>query len=62
MRVLGSGANLLVREAGVPGVVIRLDDPAWSQMTVEDNIVTVGAGSPVDPERSRHLEHGASLD
>ena len=44
MRVLGSGANLLVREAGVEGVVIRLDDPAWSQMTVEDNIVTVGAG------------------
>ena len=24
--------------------------------------VTVGAGSPVDPEHSRHLEHGASLD
>lgn len=44
MRVLGSGANLLVREAGVDGVVIRLDDPAWSQMTVEDNVVTVGAG------------------
>ena len=44
LRVLGSGANLLVREAGVPGVVIRLDDPAWSQMSVEDNIVTVGAG------------------
>lgn len=44
MRILGSGANLLVREAGVGGVVIRLDDPAWSQMTVEDNVVTVGAG------------------
>jgi UDP-N-acetylmuramate dehydrogenase len=44
MRILGSGANLLVRESGVPGVVIRLDDPAWSQMTVEDNVVTVGAG------------------
>ncbi|MFK7788959.1 MAG: UDP-N-acetylmuramate dehydrogenase [Phycisphaeraceae bacterium] len=44
LRILGSGANLLVREAGVPGVIIRLDDPAWSQMAVEDNIVTVGAG------------------
>lgn len=44
LRILGSGANLLVREAGVLGVVIRLDDPAWSQMSVEDNIVTVGAG------------------
>jgi len=44
VRILGSGANLLVREAGVTGVVIRLDDPAWSTMTVKDNIVTVGAG------------------
>lgn len=44
MRVLGSGANMLVREAGVEGVVIRLDDPAWSQMSVEGNVVTVGAG------------------
>lgn len=44
VRVLGSGANLLVRDIGVPGVVIRLDDPAWSQMSVEGNIVTVGAG------------------
>ena len=44
MRIIGSGANLLVREAGVPGVVVRLDDPCWSTMTVEDNVVTVGAG------------------
>ena len=44
MRVLGSGANLLVREAGVPGVVIRLDDPAWSTLSVEGSTVTVGAG------------------
>ena len=44
MRILGSGANLLVREASVAGVVIRLDDPAWSTMSVEDNVVTVGAG------------------
>lgn len=44
LRTIGSGANLLVREAGVEGVVIRLDDPAWSQLTVEGNTVTVGAG------------------
>lgn len=44
MRILGSGANLLVREAGVQGVVIRLDDPAWSSMTVQGNTVHVGAG------------------
>jgi len=44
MRILGSGANLLVREEGVKGVVVRLDDPAWSTMKVQGNTVTVGAG------------------
>jgi UDP-N-acetylmuramate dehydrogenase len=44
VRILGSGANLLVREPGVEGVVIRLDDPGWSQMRVEGNVVSVGAG------------------
>jgi UDP-N-acetylmuramate dehydrogenase len=43
--VLGSGANLLVRDEGVPdGVVVRLDDPHWRDMKIDGNIVTVGAG------------------
>ncbi len=43
--VLGSGANLLVRDSGVPdGVVVRLDDAHWRQMSIEGNVVTVGAG------------------
>lgn len=44
LRVMGSGANLLVREQGVPGVVVRLDDDAWSQIAVEGTTVRVGAG------------------
>lgn len=43
-RILGSGANLLVREGTVPGVIIRLDDPAWNTMAVEGDTVRVGAG------------------
>jgi len=42
--VLGSGANLLVRDEGVDGVVIRLNHKSFRQLKIEDNLVTVGAG------------------
>ncbi|MEM9019105.1 MAG: UDP-N-acetylmuramate dehydrogenase [Planctomycetota bacterium] len=44
LRVLGSGANLLVREPGVPGVVVRLDDPAWNTIHIDGTTVRAGAG------------------
>jgi len=44
MYILGSGANLLVREGTVPGVVIALDDPGFAQLHIDGNRVTVGAG------------------
>ena len=44
LRVLGSGANLLVREGIVPGVVVRLDAGAFRGVRVEGSRVTVGAG------------------
>ena len=34
VRVLGSGANLLVLDEGVDGVVIKLDQPAFTQWTL----------------------------
>lgn len=43
--VLGGGANLLVADQGVRGVVVRLDDPAFRQMRIEDNTVIAGAGA-----------------
>lgn len=42
--VLGNGANLLVSDAGVDGLVVQLDDPAFRQCRIDENIVTVGAG------------------
>ena len=42
--VLGSGANLLVKDEGVPGIVIKLDDPAFDQIKVDGNILTAGPG------------------
>ena len=44
LRTLGSGANLLVADGGVPGVVCLLDAPAFKQMSVTENVVTVGSG------------------
>jgi UDP-N-acetylmuramate dehydrogenase len=48
MRVLGSGANLLVDDAGVEGVVISLADPAFASLEVNTEggieLMKVGAG------------------
>jgi len=42
--VIGVGSNLLVRDGGVEGVVIRLGG-AFAQIDVMDDIVTAGAGA-----------------
>lgn len=47
MRVLGDGSNLLVRDAGVPGLVIRLSEPAFCTVEIEGRTVTAGAGAPL---------------
>lgn len=42
--VLGSGANLLVADSGVKGIVVRLDDPCFKRCEQVGNTFTVGAG------------------
>ncbi len=42
--VLGSGANLLVADTGVDGIVVQLTDPAFRQLHIAGATVTVGAG------------------
>ena len=44
VRVLGSGANLLVSDAGVDGIVVTLDKPAFKKVDVDGHVVTAGAG------------------
>lgn len=44
-RVLGGGSNLLVREGGVPGVVVHLSAPPWTEIRVQGNILTAAAGA-----------------
>jgi UDP-N-acetylmuramate dehydrogenase len=45
VRMLGRGSNLLVRNEGVPGVVIMLCDPAFCRIEIDRNTITAGAGT-----------------
>lgn len=42
--VLGSGSNLLVRDGGLSGVVVKLSSPYFASWQLEDDILTVGCG------------------
>src|SRR6266481_1523569 len=45
VRVLGGGGNVLVPDEGVHGVVLRLSESAFTQVTVESNRVRAGTGA-----------------
>ena len=44
LSVIGGGSNLLVRDGGIPGVVIKLDSPYFKQIKINDNSITCFAG------------------
>ena len=43
--VLGVGSNVIVRDGGVEGVVIRLAGRPWAQITTDGDTITAGAGA-----------------
>lgn len=43
--VLGVGSNVIVRDGGVEGAVIRLAGRPWAQITTEGDTITAGAGA-----------------
>ena len=45
MRVLGRGSNLLVRDEGVPGMVLRLAEPAFCAIRVDGPSLVAGGGA-----------------
>lgn len=45
VRILGDGSNVLVREAGVDGLVIRLSAAATSQLEIDGDRMVAGAGA-----------------
>ena len=63
VHVLGGGSNLLVRDEGVSGVVIRLSDPTFSQVSIEGTRVKVGGGAMLSHVISESVKAGlAGLD
>ena len=47
LRILGGGSNVLVRDAGVDALVIHLESPFFSDVSVTENIVTAGTAVPL---------------
>ena len=65
LRVLGSGCNVLVRDEGVRGAVLRLSKPAFTSVTVEGRRIKAGAGASLSAlisEAARHALAGLERD
>jgi UDP-N-acetylmuramate dehydrogenase len=46
-KILGGGSNVLVRDEGIAALVIHLESPFFSDVTVRDNVVQAGAAVPL---------------
>lgn len=57
LRVLGGGCNVIVRDEGVPGVVLRLTEPAFTTIQVDGRRVRSGAGAPLSALISQAARH-----
>ena len=58
LRVLGGGCNVLVRDEGIKGIVLRLSEPAFTQVTAQGNDVAGGTGAAVSALISQAARHG----
>jgi len=58
MRVLGRGSNILVRDDGVPGMVIRLSAPAFCEIAVQKDTIIAGAGAKLGRIVTTAVHHG----
>lgn len=58
LRILGNGCNLLIRDEGVAGVVVRLSEPAFTIIEVKGNRVRAGSGASVSQVISQTAHHG----
>lgn len=45
VRLLGRGSNVLVRDEGVPGVVVRLSAPVFAKLEVDGPSIIAGGGA-----------------
>src|SRR5256885_3850907 len=57
VRVLGVGSNVLVRDEGVPGIVLRLTAPAFTRIEVDGRTVRAGSGAALSALISEAARH-----
>ncbi len=57
--VMGKGTNLLIRDGGYRGVIIRLED-AFSTIQVEDTTITAGAGASLSSVARAAMDNSLS--
>jgi UDP-N-acetylmuramate dehydrogenase len=57
LRVMGNGCNMIVRDEGVRGAVLRLSEPAFTEITVEGRRVRAGTGAAVSALISQAARH-----
>jgi UDP-N-acetylmuramate dehydrogenase len=60
LRVLGAGVNLVVRDEPLPGVVVRLVAPAFTDITVDGTRVRAGCGAKLASLISATAKHNLS--
>lgn len=58
LRVLGSGVNLVIRDEPLPGIVMRLSAPAFTDITVDGQRVRAGCGAKLASLISATARHG----
>lgn len=45
VRMIGGGSNVLIRDEGVPGVVLRLSSEAFAEVKLDKDTITSGGGT-----------------
>jgi len=58
VRLLGSGSNVLVRDEGVAGMVIRLSAPEFANIRVDDNALWARGGALLGRVVTTAVHHG----
>src|SRR5438067_2628156 len=57
-KILGGGSNVLVRDEGVNALVVHLESPAFSDLTVKGRVVEAGAAVPLTALISQSARSG----
>jgi UDP-N-acetylmuramate dehydrogenase len=60
LHVLGGGTNILIRDVGVRGVVLRLSAPAFTQVEVEGQRLRAGGGAALSAAIATAAHHALS--